>query len=194
MPNWCVTNYVITGDKKDIDDLYIKMKGLENREESLLPNGFGKTWLGNLVKLLGSNPDVLYCRGDWNSLKRDNDNTISFTTETAWARMTEFEQLITSTYDEKVSIWFITEEPGFGIFETNDAKSLFFPDQFMMDHHKLGSDYMDEEQLLKSVSRLARKKITTVDEAFKWARRYNDWHTARDKEGFCYIRQADLVD
>ena len=53
MPNWCWTSYVAVGDKKDIRDLYKKMKSLEDSEKSLIENGFGNTWLGNLVTILG---------------------------------------------------------------------------------------------------------------------------------------------
>lgn len=35
MPNWCWTSYVAVGDKKDIRDLYKKMKSLEDSENPL---------------------------------------------------------------------------------------------------------------------------------------------------------------
>ena len=53
MPNWCHTSYVITGNTDDVRDLYEKMRSLEEGEQSLVENGLGKTWLGNLVVLLG---------------------------------------------------------------------------------------------------------------------------------------------
>lgn len=43
MPNWCFTKYAIKGDKKEVTYLYKKMRNLQNRKESLLPNGFGNT-------------------------------------------------------------------------------------------------------------------------------------------------------
>ena len=49
MPNWCYTSYVVTGDEKEVFDLYEKMRSLEQRKESLVENGFGKTWLGTLL-------------------------------------------------------------------------------------------------------------------------------------------------
>ena len=43
MPNWCSTSYVVTGDKKEVRDLYEKMKSLEEREKPLVENDFGVT-------------------------------------------------------------------------------------------------------------------------------------------------------
>ena len=62
MPNWCWTSYVAVGDKKDIRDLYKKMKSLEDSEKSLIENGFGNTWLGNLVTILGGDYHKISCR------------------------------------------------------------------------------------------------------------------------------------
>lgn len=46
MPNWCVTQYVIKGDKAEIKDFCEVLNNLpEYREEG---NRFGKYWLGNL--------------------------------------------------------------------------------------------------------------------------------------------------
>lgn len=56
MPNWCSTDYYVVGSKKELSDLNRKMEKLENRKKSLVKNGFGNSWLGNLVKYLG---------GDW---------------------------------------------------------------------------------------------------------------------------------
>lgn len=61
MPNWCSTSYVVTGDKNEVRDLYEKMRSLEEREKPLVKNGFGVTWLGNLVTLLGRSWEEVYC-------------------------------------------------------------------------------------------------------------------------------------
>lgn len=59
MPNWASTSYIVTGDKSETEDLYQKMKALENKTESLVKNDFGTTWLGNLVVKFG---------GDWKEI------------------------------------------------------------------------------------------------------------------------------
>ena len=64
MPNWCWTSYIAVGDKQEIRDLYKKMKSLEEGEKSLVENGFGKTWLGNLVTILDGDWNNISCRGE----------------------------------------------------------------------------------------------------------------------------------
>ncbi len=53
MPNWCYTSYVCVGSERDTRDLYEKMRALSKRTASLLPNDFGKEWMGNVVAALG---------------------------------------------------------------------------------------------------------------------------------------------
>lgn len=65
MPNWCSTDYYAVGSKKEVLDLNKKMERLENRKKSLVKNGFGNTWLGNLVESLGGDWEKVYCRGEW---------------------------------------------------------------------------------------------------------------------------------
>ena len=49
MPNWCDTSYKCVGDLKEVKSLHKVLKYMEKRKTSLLSNGFGKMWLGNLV-------------------------------------------------------------------------------------------------------------------------------------------------
>ncbi len=63
MPNWDYTQYKIKGGEEEVAALHNTIKDLDQREESLLPNGFGKLWLGNLVHALGGDWNDIYCRG-----------------------------------------------------------------------------------------------------------------------------------
>ena len=49
MPNWCDTSYKCVGDLKEVKSLHKVLKYMEKRKTSILKNGFGKMWLGNLV-------------------------------------------------------------------------------------------------------------------------------------------------
>lgn len=83
MPNWCSTTYKVTGDLKEVKSLHKIIKQLEARKKSLLPNGFGKLWLGNLVKKLGGDPEKVRCRGE--IIDYDlTDNVLTIHQETAW--------------------------------------------------------------------------------------------------------------
>ena len=51
MPNWAYTSYRIVGKTEEVNDLYGKIKQLENMQEPLVENGFGLLWLGCLVTI-----------------------------------------------------------------------------------------------------------------------------------------------
>ena len=64
MPNWCYTTYKCVGTPKDIRQLHGVLKYISNRKTTIVQNGFGKFWLGNLVTKLGGNWEDYPCRGE----------------------------------------------------------------------------------------------------------------------------------
>lgn len=134
MPNWCSTDYYVLGSRKEIMDLSKRMERLENRKKSLINNGFGNTWLGNLVNNLGGDWENVYCRGEWMCREWNKEkNTLTFTTETAWQEMKEWRKFIESCY-KTIKILYVTEEPGMGIYKTNDLDEIFFKAKFVLDY------------------------------------------------------------
>ncbi len=131
MPNWCYTQYKIKGSESEVAALYKSIQTLEQREESLLPNGFGKLWLGNLVHALGADWNDIYCRGQILDYNLDN-GLLVINTETAWGEMSEVRHLIQSKYPS-LQIFFQTEEPGMCIFQTNDRTGEYFPERWLLD-------------------------------------------------------------
>ena len=97
MPNWAICEYRLVSETSEVKDLYERMKKLQEMKEPLKPNGFGTTWLGNLVEDLGVDFNKVQCRGSWDNLDLDG-NVLSFYTETAWYRCTEVEDLIKEKY------------------------------------------------------------------------------------------------
>lgn len=93
MPNWCSTAYAIEGDAQEIKKLYELMKNLQERKEPSVENGFGTSWLGCLVDALGEDWNKVSCRGDWANLEIE-DETLRFTTETAWGPCNETLDLV----------------------------------------------------------------------------------------------------
>ena len=114
MANICTTNYVIEGEKKELDALYQKMKELQDQ------------YLGQLVESLGKNPDEVMCRGEWSNLERQGD-TLHVTFETAWTPCYEVTDLLKTTYPS-LRIFYKAEEPGNGVYLKNDAEGKYFPE------------------------------------------------------------------
>ena len=129
MPNWAYTTYKIKGSESEVAALYNAIETLNQREESLLPNGFGKLWLGNLVHVLGGNWNGIYCRGHILDYSLEN-GILSINTETAWGEMSEVRHFIQTMYPS-LEIFFQTEEPGMCIFQTNNSE--VFPEKWILD-------------------------------------------------------------
>ena len=131
MANWAFTQYKIRGREDEVTALHQTIKDLEQREESLLPNGFGKLWLGNLVHTLGGDWEKIYCRGEILDYSLDN-GILTMNTETAWGEMSDTRHFVMSKFPS-LEIFFQTEEPGMCIFQTNDAKGEYFPEKWLLD-------------------------------------------------------------
>ena len=114
MANICITNYVIEGEKKELDALYQEMKELQGQN------------LGQLVESMGKNPDEVMCRGEWSNLERQGD-TLHVTFETAWTPCYEVTDLLKATYPS-LRIFYKAEEPGNGVYLKNDAEGKYFPE------------------------------------------------------------------
>lgn len=114
MANICTTNYVIEGEKEELDALYQTMK--EQQENNL----------GCLVKALGKNPEEVECRGEWTDLERQGD-TLRMTFETAWTPCYEVTDLLKTTYPS-LRIYYKAVEPGCEVYLKNDAEGKYFPE------------------------------------------------------------------
>lgn len=161
MPNWCSTDYYVLGSRKEIMDLSKRMERLENRKKSLINNGFGNTWLGNLVNNLGGDWENVYCRGEWMGREWNKEkNTLTFTTETAWQEMKEWRRFIESCY-KTIKILYVTEEPGMGIYKTNDLNEIFFKAKFVLDY---GEDVEYFETLDQAIVFIEELTGITIEE------------------------------
>ena len=115
MANICTTNYVIEGEKNELDALYETMKNLQGQA------------LGQLVKALGKDPDEVMCRGEWSDLERQDD-TLRMTFETAWTPCYEVTDLLKERFPS-IRIYYKAVEPGCEVYLRNDAESKYFPEK-----------------------------------------------------------------
>ena len=114
MANICITNYVIEGEKKELDALYQKMKELRGQS------------LGQLVEALGKDPNEVMCRGGWTELEREGD-ILRMTFETAWTPCYEVSLLMKAVYPS-LQFFYKAEEPDCEVYLKNDAEGKYFPE------------------------------------------------------------------
>lgn len=131
MPNWCLTNYTIVGEEKELDELYSLMRNLEEMETPLYPNSFGSDWLGCLIVALGEKWEDYCCRGYWRNLERGNRN-ITFETKTAWKPANDAFNLLKDKFPS-LKYYFYAEGHDGSIYETNDAEGIFYPNRLYVD-------------------------------------------------------------
>lgn len=169
------------------------MKRLQNRKESLLPNGFSNTWLGNLVSRLGTDLHTAYCRGEWSDLRMKGGNLL-FNTWTAWSRCEDVETVIRDKYPD-LEIIFLSEELGNGIFETNDATGEIFPDRVIIDTNDEGSEYYTYEEALHVLcDKLDLDPETTSwEQAKKLCKERNELQEASENESYIWVHEVEIV-
>lgn len=132
MPNWAYTIYIVRGDGEEVGRLHQVIKELDDRAESLLPNGFGKLWMRNLVHVLGGDWEKVYCRGEILYYDMTDDGVLRFDVESAWSELDEVRALILSRFP-KLDIRFQSEEPDMDYFTTNDDSGATFSDRWLLD-------------------------------------------------------------
>lgn len=136
MPNWCYTNITMSGQPDNVKWLRDKVE--EWTSENLYENGFGKNWLGNIVigaelasydEICNGDPNKIEqppnCRGSLVYMDIDSDNTsLTISTETAWTPKMNMWRMINDQYNLGLEIIYYAEEPGIGIFVSNDPTEV----------------------------------------------------------------------
>jgi len=188
MPNWCFTSYCFEGDKAEITDLFQKLQSLSELKESLLPNEFGKRWLGNVVHLFDGDWEEIYCRGSFDNLEM-TDDIFKFDTETAWGEMNEVWDFVKKSYTSIRYFW-MADESGNSYYVTNDVEGKYFPDRYLIDKTNAGVEYYQTEtEFLKDLSNILNTTVNSWDEVEPLTDKYNEEH----KDDMVTVIKIDIV-
>ena len=139
MANTCITTYVIQGQKENIARLKKDLMSIRDPES---PTD-SEPWAGCFLQFLGINPEGQDCRGgipntDGALEISEDDTQLKFTTESKWTRMRCLEQILPEHYD--VTVWYLEEELGNDVFDTNDEEHTVFPAYVIIDGDTLERD------------------------------------------------------
>ena len=158
------------------------MAELENmKSPGLHENGFGSTWLGNLVIKLGGDWNKIYCRGSWDNLLYEN-GVISFSIESAWNEPNEVRHFIEEKFPN-IKLYYQSEESGMGIYITNDDTGQYFPERFYLWVENEETEYYDNlENLILDIEKITgSKNLKTLDSCRKALNSYS-----RKNSDLCY--------
>lgn len=175
MPNWSGTTYRVCGDKHGISKLYKTLQKMNHRKNPKINNGFGPMWLGELVNELGGNWENTRCRGEITDFEKNNDGTLEIYMSCAWAEQSETRHFLEATLSLK--IYYCDEEPGCGVYETNDTTGKYFPDRFLLDNEEKPLYFQTLQEAAESVSGIVGKKTeATIDAIVRALDNYQEEH------------------
>lgn len=188
MPNWAYTQYQVVGEKEQLQELHTIMTELEEMKKPLHENGFGKTWLGNLVIKLGGDWEKVYCRGSWDNLIFSED-CLMFTVESAWGELSEVRELIEEKFPG-LKLYYQCEESGMSIYQTNDDTGEYFPEKYYLWVEDGDTQYHETlDELVKDVEQITgSKNLKTLDSCRKALETYSRHH-----HNLCYTLEEFKV-
>lgn len=186
MANWCRTDYVIEGEKKELDSLYGMMKRLQEMEPPVVANGFGPSWLGCLVKELGEDPKGIGCRGSWYELRRAGD-TIHVVFETAWNPCYDVIELLRKEYPS-LRFYYRAIEPGNQIFDKNDVEGKYFPENIYAFYNGNEVFALDEQEMLQTL-----KEEYGLPESFSSLTEARDCFDHEDGDNYLFFEEFAIT-
>lgn len=160
MPNWCFTQMIFHGIKSEMEDFNKKLE--EFTSKNYMENGFGVSWLGNVVCGAGlgdrvdcKNPDNrLRCRGNityigdlgyFEDYEPDQDVCFQLDTNTAWGPMVKmWIEVIKALGYKTIGFSYQSEECGMALYQTYDPYGEF-DDKYYVDCFFDGDDQDDDK-------------------------------------------------
>lgn len=184
MPNWCYTYYNIHGPEAELTALREGIKKAMSKKDKAVE--FDQ-WLGYLLMdALGISVDEIcegdyYCRGEITEMYDDGPNDMTIITSTAWVPAHDGILAARKKYAPNCGIIYQAEEPGNGLYETNDPDvedyylDIWNPDGLPADIVNVGYPYITEDDLrevLQAALKTKEKNIEKLIDEAEW--RYGD--------------------
>lgn len=191
MANWAFTEYVIEGPRET----------LERIENAILnpncPEGASEDWEGGVLRALGfewkeNSPDGTgkYMRGFiYKDSIRLEEDTLIFDAEEAWG-ITDFYEVLEENLPEIDVYWYV-EEPGEGIYSTNDTTGKHFPARYFVEisfNDEFHSNYFNtNEEVYKWIADILKVESITEEDIKTFNNSEEDIKTSnnskKDEEG-----------
>lgn len=180
MANGCNTSYTIEGNQADISALMDRMESLSKRLKPILPNDFGKTWLGNLVHIFDGDVEKFNCRGYFQNLDNPCENLLYFDTVTSNEEMTEVWNLVLKSFPS-CKCYYYSEECSCQRYVTNDVQGYYYPSRFRLEQGVENLHLVENEhEIFSQVSSLIGKTFASWGEMENVIRDYNEYQRDED--------------
>lgn len=191
MPNWCSTTYIITGDDKEINELYNIIEDMQNSKPQT-ESDFGNMWLGELVHRLGFDPKTHRCRGEITFAEIREDGNLEIWQSTAWREQEGVREVICEKFPS-LTVYFADEEFGNEWFVTNDTEGTFFNFRYIVE---IGNENDSEFEYFTCAESAAEyvERNTPFKTEKKDIENMSGWSIRMsDKQGnFAYIHKVEI--
>lgn len=167
MPNWCHTNYTVTGLHSDLKRFYnVLTEATSGKWNDKIKTDFKDWWLGNVYAELGmftpeqlmnnEIPEELSCRGEFDEEPVfDEKRFVDFGTSTAWGPCTGMWKKIFNDYFPRLNFVYVAEEPGTAVYINSDKNRRFYPVEWVL----CCSDYPDTADRKKVLNKFFRPDV-----------------------------------
>lgn len=186
MANTCIVSYVFEGNKKTLKRISDLIEKAVNKTIPARDNS-SHTWQGNVLYELGASFNSTdYIRGFFCAEASFENGALRFDCEEKWHRG-DFAEILCKKFPS-LSVYWIAEEGGCEIYETNDAEGKYFAERYYVDtciNGEYESEYFtDEEGVYKWLTEHANCKNMEDVEAFNEAATLDD---------FIYIHEFEIA-
>ena len=193
MPNWCDTTYKCVGDPKEVRALHKVLKYIDRRKTTIVRNGFGKWWLGNIVTKLGGKWEDYCCRGEITGYSFDGD-VLEITQYTAWCEQEGVRRIIQEKFPG-IKVYYREEEPGCEVYYTNDTTGNYFPESYFLDSYDEQRYFETIEDAAESVSEIVGCAVEATVNAIQEAlEKYVEQKESEGEEVFYSLHEFQVID
>lgn len=193
MSNWCDTTYKCVGDPKEVRTLHKILKYIDRRKTTIVRNGFGKWWLGNLVTKLGGKWEDYCCRGEITGYSFDGD-VLEITQYTAWCEQEGVRRIIQEKFPS-IKVYYREEEPGCGVYYTNDTTGDYFPETYFLDSYDEQLYFETIEEAAECVSGIVGCTVEATVNAIQEAlEKYVEQKESEGEEVFYSLHEFQVID
>ena len=193
MPNWCDTTYKCVGDPKEVRALHKILKYIDRRKTTIVRNGFGKWWLGNLVTKLGGKWEDYCCRGEITGYSFGGD-VLEITQYTAWCEQEGVRRIIQEKFPG-IKVYYREEEPGCEVYYTNDTAGNYFPETYFLDSYDEQRYFETIEEAAERVSEIVGYTVEATVNAIQEAlEKYVEQKESEGEEVFYSLHEFQVID
>lgn len=192
MANWCSTSYSVCSDNKEmLQTICDAINECAAMTEPLTPNS-SPNWTGNIFKKLGIKGGNE--RTSWSDARME-DGVLKFFESSAWNRgcaIVQLQEHFENLDDEEtwISVYFVSEELGQEIYETNDESGEFYPERYCW-YGDDGDEYFNTFEELKEHV----QGFLEVDTDFKDVDEINEaLEQAEEEHGYQHVYEIEFTD